>query len=171
MRIKPNVKIVTGLLPLAPLVDLFFLLLVFFMISSSLVFWPGTKVDTKVQLPRSRVSSMSAADKLVITITRSGHLFFNDKPVEWDDLERELKQLVSDSKVVTAKRGRPGDGEDGQKPRSPLVVLRADKSIAYDWIVKVMSLARSQQLGVYLVTDPDGESGRDSLRILGEKLE
>lgn len=172
MRSKPNVKIMTGILPLAPLVDVFFLLLVFFMINSSLVFWPGTSVKTKVELPRSRVNSMSAADKLVITITRSGDVFFNDEHVGWADLERELTQLVNDSQVVADKRAAidPANGET-QVSRSPVVVLRADKSIAYDEIIRVMSMARSQKLGVYLVTDTHGDEQKGGMRILGEKID
>ena len=57
MRIKTNLKVVAGPLELTPLVDVVFLLLIFFMISSSLVFWPGTQVDTEVELPRSQTSS------------------------------------------------------------------------------------------------------------------
>jgi len=172
MRIKPNVQIMTGILPLAPLVDVFFLLLIFFMINSSLVFWPGTRVETKVQLPQSRVSSMSAADKLVITITRSGDLFFNDKHVEWLELERELTQLVSDSRVVAGKRvGLEAANGQPQLSRSPIVLLRADKSIAYNEIVRVMSLAQSENLDVYLVTDTHGEEQKGGMRILGEKID
>ncbi len=76
MRTKTSLKIMTGSAPLVPLVSLFFILLVFFMISNSLVFWPGTKVETSLRLPKARISSLSEADKLVVTITRSGQLFF-----------------------------------------------------------------------------------------------
>ena len=173
MRIKPNVKVISGPAILTPLVDLFFLLLVFFMLSSSLVFWPGTKVETKVHLPRSRVRSMNAADKLVLTITHSGLLFFNDKHVGWDDLERELRELVRRSKLAATKRNAWATEEEQKSVRSPLVVVRADRSIDYAKIVEVMSLAQSLGLGVYLVTAPmpeaDPLNGGDPRR-LGEEL-
>jgi len=168
MRIKPTVKIVSGPLSLAPLVDVVFLLLIFFMISSSLVFWPGTKVETKVNLPRSRTNSMSAADKLIVTMTRSDLLFFNDSPVSWDDLELMLREAVRRSRLATAKRTSPDNGNDAVKMlRSPLVVLRADESIPYGKIIEVMSLARSLDLGVYLVTDQQ-PARKATPRILGE---
>ena len=160
MRIKTNLRVLAGPLELTPLVDVVFLLLIFFMISSSLVFWPGTQVDTGVELPASRTNSMTAADKLIITITRADLLFFNDKPVQWDELELQLHELVRSSRVASDRRGG-GVGETGGQVVRPLVVLRADQSIKYGTIVQVMSLARSLGLGVYLVTDPEkAETGR-----------
>lgn len=155
MRIKTNLRVVAGPLELTPLVDVVFLLLIFFMISSSLVFWPGTKVDTEVELPPARTNSMTAADKLIITITRADLLFFNDKPVQWDELEGQLHELVRSSRVASGRRGGRSGGSGSAAHRPPLVVLRADQSIEYGKIVRVMSLARSLGLGVYLVTDPE----------------
>jgi biopolymer transport protein ExbD len=174
MRLKTRAKIIAGPLPLAPLVNLVFLLLIFFMMSSSVVFWPGTQVETRVELPQSYTHTMSAADKLVITINRSGLLFFNDNPVQWDELERLLKELVHTSRLTSDKRGGPAEparnGNGQQKPsRSPLVVLRADRGIPYGKIVEVMSLARSLNLGVYLVTDSQGDGRRGAMRLPGGK--
>ncbi|OGV68463.1 MAG: hypothetical protein A3K19_10055 [Lentisphaerae bacterium RIFOXYB12_FULL_65_16] len=176
MRLKTRAKIIVGPLPLAPLVNLVFLLLIFFMLSSSMVFWPGTQVDTGVELPKSYTNTMSAADKLVITINRSGLLFFNDNPVQWDELERLLKELVHTSRMTSDKRSGPAEpsngknGTNGKKlSRSPLVVLRADRSIPYGKIIEVMSLARSLDLGVYLVTDSQGDTRRGVSRLAGRQ--
>ncbi len=169
MKTKSRLKIISGPMALVPVVDVFFLLLVFFMISNSLVFWPGTKVETKVRLPRSRVNSMSVADKIVITITRSEHLFFNDQNILWDDLELELKELVRESRLASAARANVGEKELVKRARSPLVVLRADGGIPYSRVIDVMSLARSLELNVYLVTEPE-EQGQDTApnSILGD---
>jgi biopolymer transport protein ExbD len=139
------------------LVDVVFLLLIFFIISSSMVFWPGTRVETEVELPKSRVVSMSAADKLVITITRSDLLFFNDNPISWDELERELNEVVVRSRVVNRRRS---DDEIDTTVRTPQVVLRADRRIPYEKIIEITSLARTLGLDVYLVTDPENGVGR-----------
>jgi len=40
MRIKPNVRVFAGKIDVVPLINVVFLLLIFFMISSSLVFQP-----------------------------------------------------------------------------------------------------------------------------------
>ena len=170
MRIKPSCKIIAGPLSLAPLVDVVFLLLIFFMISSSLVFWPGLEVNTTLQLPRSKTEEMQAADKLIITITRAGLLFFNDNHVEWDELERSLKQVVLRSRSADPGGSVHSAGAAGDAAgfRAPLVVLRADKSISYEKIIEVMSLARSLNLGVYLVTDSQMQDDAGELRIIRE---
>ncbi|NOY82310.1 MAG: biopolymer transporter ExbD [Kiritimatiellaeota bacterium] len=158
MRMRTRLKVVAGPLDVTPLVDVIFLLLIFFMISSSLVFWPGTRVETRLELPTARTNSMTAADKLIITITRSDLLFFNDNLVHWGDFERQLRQLVHDRKVLSRKR--LGDRPDGAgQSRAPVVVLRADRRISYGKIVEVMSLARSLGLDVYLATEPETDGG------------
>ena len=166
MRIKPHVKVFAGVMPLAPLVDVVFLLLIFFMMSSSLVFWPGTRVETSVTLPKALADDRTAADKLITTITRSGVLFFNDRRVDWEGLERALNEEVHSSRLAVAKRRAEADDQRAQ--RSPLVVLREDESIPYGEIMKVMSLARSLGLGVYLVTASDDDEQRANSLMLGE---
>jgi biopolymer transport protein ExbD len=171
LQIRANVKPLPAAPSTIPLIDLFFILLIFFMISNSVVFWPGAKVETSVRLPRSREPSMSEADKLVVTITQSGRLFFNDRNVAWDELERELSELVRESRIATGRRRGEEPAEAGRRLRSPLLVLRADKGIAYDRIMAVMSLARSLGLGVYLVTDTSDTGDTAAPGILGEDVD
>jgi biopolymer transport protein ExbD len=135
------------------------------------VFWPGTKIETQVELPKSRSNSMIAADKLVITITRSNLLFFNDRPVEWANLELQLYDLVHRSKVLGEKRAGTQADEKGAPARSPLVVLRADQRISYSRIVQVISLARSLGLGVYLVTEPEKVGRGRGHRLVNENFD
>jgi len=153
LQIKANVRPLAVAPTVIPLIDLFFILLIFFMISNSVVFWPGTRVETSVRLPRSRNPGMSEADKLVLTITKSGRLFFNDRQVPWDELERELSERVRESRIASSHRLHRKKTPKPGRRRAPLLVLRADKGIAYDQIMAVMSLARSLGMGVYLVTD------------------
>ena len=148
MRVKPTVRVFAGRLDVIPLVNVIFLLLIFFVISSSMVFQAGITVD----LPRATDPEMRAADKLVITITSADQLYFNDKPVKWDELERELRELVIDRKVVMARRGA-GEGTPRQPGYSALIVLRADKNAPYSRVLEVMSLARFLKVGVFLVTE------------------
>ena len=171
MQTKMRVKMISGMAPLVPLVDVFFILLICFMISSSLVFWPGTKVQTSLRLPRARVSSMSEADKLVVTITRSGQVFFNDRNVAWSDLERELTRMVHDSRKASANRDGAATGGQGLSGRHPMLVLRADRDIAYEQFFDIMTLGRSLGLDVWLVSD--SSDGQDTQRrpVLGEDLE
>jgi len=161
MRIKTNLHVVSGKLEVAPLIDVIFLLLVFVTISSSLVFQSGIAVE----LPQTESHAVRGAEKIIITIERSGLLYFNDSTVQWDELERKLRELVYDTQN---QRRRWQDVETlPQSQRTPLIVLRADKSIAYARIIEVISLAQSLELGVYLATEP-ARSRKASMTVLQE---
>lgn len=158
MRTEPTLTVVSGKVDIVPLVDVVFLLLIFFLISSSLVFQPGVPVE----LPKSYTDSMRAAEKIVVTITKTGLLFFNDNPVEWEELERELREIVHNRVMMEARS--PGTGDVHAGPFTPMLVLRADASVTYEKIIQVMSLARSLDLGVYLVTDATAAANRGGRR-------
>ena len=171
MRKKTTLKIMTGSAPLVPLVTVFFILLVFFMISNSLVFWPGTKVETSLRLPKARMSSMSEADKLVVTVTRSGQLFFNDRSVPWAELERELSLMVHDSRTAAASRAGLAAGAAADGIRQPMLVLRADRDITYAQLFDIMTLGRSLGLDVWLVSDSSEAGGPKAGAVLGDDLD
>ena len=155
MRLKPNVKPVAVRLEVVPLINVMFLLLLFFIISSSFVFQAGIPVE----LPRVANTSMNPTEKLVITVTKQDLLFFNDKPVNWEDLERELREVVLSGKVQMARRASSQPGSPGRlRTLPPMVVLKADGSVSYARVMEVMGLARSQNLGVYLATDSQPRS-------------
>jgi len=151
-RIKPNVKAISKPFSLVPAVDVFFLLLVPFMISSSVTFWPGSKVDTEVRLPKARVRSLSVADKLIVTVTSSGDLFFNSKPMaNIEELEAELRELLRQSATPA------GETQPPTTPgRRPMIGLRADHRNTYGRIVQILSLGRELNVDVYQMVDPGG---------------
>jgi biopolymer transport protein ExbD len=161
----------TGSALLVPLVNVFFILLIFFMISNSLVFWPGTKVETSLRLPNARISSMSEADKLVVTVTRSGQLFFNDRNVAWADIERELSRLVHDNRTAAASRAGLSAGAAADGIRPPMLVLRADRDITYAQFFDIMTLGRSLGLDVCLVSDSSTAKGSASGGVMGDDLD
>jgi len=119
MRFKRRLKIERGLLDITPLVDVIFLLLIFFMLSSSFVFNPGIKVD----LPETVSSENIRASDLVITITVHD-IFFRDQtvPLSMDGLKQRLNMAA------------------GKDPKSRLIV-KADANVPHGRVVKVMSLA------------------------------
>jgi biopolymer transport protein ExbD len=171
MRTPTTLKPITGSAPLVPLVSVFFILLVFFLISNSLVFWPGTKVETSLRLPSARISSVSEADKLVVTVTRSGQLFFNDRSVPWAELERELTRMVHDSRTAAASRAGLAAGAAADGVRPPMLVLRADKEITYAQFFDIMTLGRSLGLDVWLVSDSSTPGTPKTGPVLGDDLD
>lgn len=151
-RWKSKLKVEAGHYPLVAILDLFFILLIFFLIGNSVVFWPGTQVETSLSLPRSAQAELHEADKLIITITRSGQIFFNEKALDWHGLEKELRERVRESNITSARRQNLSADSSS---RPPMVALRADKDLPYERINAVMALARSLGLGVYLVADQE----------------
>lgn len=147
MLTRTKLKSVSGKVELVPLIDVLFLLLIFFLISSSFIFQPGIPVD----LPKADVASVRAAEKILVTISDSDTLFFNDNPVSWNELERQLRELVLNSRVIIEKRFARPTG--AARDYSPMLVLRADADVPYKRVIQVTSLARSLGLGVYMVTD------------------
>ncbi len=115
-RVKRYIKPVINI---ASLVDVLFLLLIFFMVTSAFVEQPNIKLE----LPATRHSDVSKIDRVVLTIARDGQLFLQDKPVDKINLEKELRRIILDT----------GD---------EVLVLKADKMVSYGDVVDVMDDAK-----------------------------
>lgn len=103
------------------LTDIIFLLLIFFLLSSTFVLQPGIKVQLPVTTDRPDISSEKS---VVVSITREGAVYLNDELVNRIELGARLRQRVMDV-------------------GNPIVVLRADKSILIENLVEIMDIAKS----------------------------
>ena len=73
------------------LIDVLFLLLIFFLVTSTFLEHPGLKLD----LPKASSSSPQKLEKLVIAVKADGTIHLNNKPVSLEDLKTELdKQII-----------------------------------------------------------------------------
>lgn len=115
-RLKRYIKPVINI---ASLVDVLFLLLIFFMVTSAFVEQPNIKLE----LPETRHSEVSKLDRTVLTITRDGQLFLQDRLVHRDQLEKELRRIMLDS------------GGD-------VLIMKADKEVSYGFVVDIMDNAK-----------------------------
>ncbi|MCC7201995.1 MAG: biopolymer transporter ExbD [Nitrospirae bacterium] len=77
---------------IAPLVDVVFLLLLFFMLSSHLVKEPAITI----RLPESKTAEAKNETVKTILITSGGEIYFLDKNVELRDLQGVIKDNLSD---------------------------------------------------------------------------
>lgn len=111
------------------MIDTVFLLLIFFMLSSSFVQVSGIPVA----LPTAEASSKMSVDKLVVSIDQHNKLYFNDEEMDWETLTEQLQKCKADWNANT-------------------VIVRADTTTEYGVVVRVMSLARSLGLNVYVAT-------------------
>ena len=104
---------------ITPLIDVIFLLLIFFMITSQLV----NNTSIKVELPRVETSSIDNNKSVVISITCDGKFYFGDKPVTL----REIDKLLFHMK-----------GMD--------INIEADRRTSFENVLKVWDIARKYGL-------------------------
>ncbi len=115
-RVKRYIKPVINI---ASLVDVLFLLLIFFMVTSAFVEQPNIKLE----LPSTRYSEVSKMNNMVLSIARDGKLFIQDKPVDKKNLEKELRRVILDT------------GDD-------VLVLKADKFVPYGVVIDILDAVK-----------------------------
>jgi biopolymer transport protein TolR len=115
-----------------PFVDVMLVLLIIFMVTAPMMV-QGVNVD----LPEATTETLpSEEEHLVITIDDKQQIFINDVPVGLDFLRRKMAAIL-----------------ENRQDRS--VYLRADKSISYGLVVRVMAEVKGagvQTLG--MITEP-----------------
>jgi biopolymer transport protein ExbD len=102
------------------LTDIIFLLLVFFLLSSTFVLQPGIKV----QLPTTTNSDISSEKSIVISLTKDGTVYLNDELVNQVELGARLRQMV-------------------MNVGNPIIALRSDKASTIENLIEVMDIAKS----------------------------
>jgi biopolymer transport protein ExbD len=114
---------------MASMTDLIFLLLIFFMLTSSFV----TPSGLPVNLPTSKASTIEV-QKVSVTVTKDLQFFVNDKRVTKATLEGELKSKLA--------------GPNG------VVVLHIDESVPTRELVHVAGIATLLEARVSIATKP-----------------
>jgi biopolymer transport protein ExbD len=114
---------------MASMTDLIFLLLIFFMLTSSFV----TPSGLPVNLPSSKPSTIEV-QKVSISITKDLRYAVNSKQVSRGAIEAELKKYLA--------------GPDG------VVVLHIDKSVPTEELVYVAGIATGLKARVSIATVP-----------------
>lgn len=114
---------------MASMTDLIFLLLVFFMLTSSFV----TPSGLPVNLPSSKSSNIEV-QKISVTVTKDLQYYVNERRISKNNLEGELKSRL------TTKGGS--------------VVLHIDKSVPSEHLVYVAGIATSLEAKVVVATKP-----------------
>ena len=91
MTFRTHCQISKGLIDAAPLVNVVFLLLLFFVLNSQLVMQSGVPLI----LPSSgEFPVRNSFQSLVVTVTSGYLVFFNDQPIAMDKLEQALREAV-----------------------------------------------------------------------------
>lgn len=99
MKFKRRLHIEKGTADLTPLLNVFFLLLIFFMFTSSFIFQPGIKVN----LPKALTSEVIQQDNVVIVITRDDKLYLNDREINIEELTSNLRIIAKEKSSLLIK--------------------------------------------------------------------
>ena len=98
-RLKRRTEIKKGQLDIAPLIDVVFQLLIFFMLTSNFVLQPGINVS----LPKAITSEVISSEPMIVTLTGQDLLFLNDKPITVHELQSKLKDAVEENRSLLLK--------------------------------------------------------------------
>ena len=120
---------------ITPLTDVFLVLLITFMVTTSVVASQGKNVD----LPGAEVSDTTPSG-VTVTVTSEGEILVDDQTVTPDTLYAVLEQALG-------------------KSREKLVILRGDKRVLLGQAVNILDLAqKAGATGIALATRPHAES-------------
>jgi len=111
--------------------DIVFLLLIFFMITSTLIH----PTALKLLLPQSQHQT-SAKPFTTVSITEDIQYYVEDQPIDFSQLETILQQKI------------------GQNPET-YIALHVDRRVPVEYVVKVMNIARNNDYKMILATSPN----------------
>ena len=87
---------------IAPLVDVVFLLLLFFMLTSHLI----QELAIKIRLPQSKTAEMKNENINTITITKEGEIYFMGRRVDIKSLQAAIKNDLTGKDLLRIKTDR-----------------------------------------------------------------
>ena len=110
--------------------DIVFLLLIFFMLTSTLI----SPNALKLLLPNSTARTLEK-QTVSVSITENIEFFINENRVDQASIEKELKLMLDN----TTEAG---------------IILHADKTVDIEHVVKVMDIAYRNKYKIVLATTP-----------------
>jgi biopolymer transport protein ExbD len=116
---------------LSSMTDMVFLLLIFFMLTSSFV----TPSGLPVSLPSSKASNIEI-QKVSVTLTKDLQFYVNSKKTTEANIENDLREALA-------------GGEEGA------VVLHVDESVPVKYVTKIGGIATSLKAKVSIATKPE----------------
>ena len=123
-KVSPNFN-------MSSMTDIVFLLLIFFMLTSTLV----SPNSLKLLLPNSKSKTLEK-QSISVSINKDLDFYINENQVIENNLESELKEVLSNQK-------------------EPAIILHADKTVDIEHVVKVMDIAYRNKYKIVLATKPN----------------
>lgn len=123
-KVSPNFN-------MSSMTDIVFLLLIFFMLTSTLV----SPNALKLLLPNSKSKTLEK-QTISVSISKDLDFYINEYQIIESNLENELKQVLS-------------------QQQEPAIILHADKTVDIEHVVKVMDIAYRNKYKIVLATKPN----------------
>ena len=117
---------------IVPLVDVVMVLLVIFMLTAHVM-----EFGLEVEVPKVRQVKDTTADFPVISVTKDGNLYLNEKPININDLASAIKQRFPNAKGV---------------------YVRGDKDAIWDIVAQVFNALSEAKIPILAVTQPEDQS-------------
>ncbi len=116
------------ILEMTPLVDIVFLLLIFFLVATT---FEDSKTGIKIELPSSTIMELQEVKEIQVLITKNKEIILNyrdnGKMVEKKVTKNNLKKILS---------------EKLSKSKEKNVMISGDKNVDYGNIVKIMTIVK-----------------------------
>lgn len=119
MRFKRHMELEHGLkqIDIAPLIDVVFQLLIFFMLTSSFIMQPGIKVN----LPKAVTSEVVRQENIELVVSSENVTYMNGKVITFPELKSFLKQAAK---------------------RDQFILIKADKRASLGRVVEIWDMCR-----------------------------
>lgn len=123
-------------LDIAPLIDIVFLLLIFFMLTAHFITQPGIEIT----LPAAKTATIEEIEHVIVFISQEDEIFLNDEQIDIEVLRPALEAKLEASQKKT-------------------VILKADEKVNLGLAVKVMDIAKQARAeGLVISTKQPTES-------------
>ncbi|MDY6879003.1 MAG: biopolymer transporter ExbD [Desulfatiglans sp.] len=110
--------------PLTSLIDIVFLLLIYFLLTTNFMVEEGIKI----KLPQANASAPQTEEVITVYVDQKGRTFIGGTEIPLERLFDRLKEMIGDK-------------------RESLVVVKADRSVILNEAVRVMDLAKAAGAG------------------------
>ncbi|CDR32887.1 biopolymer transporter ExbD [Criblamydia sequanensis] len=140
---KTTLKTSLSLIDLTPLVDVIFLLLIFFIITSDILPFKTLNIEN----PKLDKDAIPLSTQLAVVMDRQNVIYLGSKKVIADlkSVKQELLQLIE---AIKNKNGG----------KEPTLVLSVDKNVSYGSFLELYSIIEELASQVRLVFTPDENS-------------
>jgi biopolymer transport protein ExbD len=111
-----------------PMVDVVLVLLIIMMVSATYI----VSQSLKVELPKTASSDETVSKTYVVTVTKEGSYYYNDKPITRDGLAKEFRSALAATKDVN-------------------LVITADEDAHHGKVVGVIDLAKVEGITKFAI--------------------